>query len=58
MKQIVNVSLQTWNLSLKSGGIIERVLLKPNNSIKVSDGQITEQVKTLAARRLIKIVSL
>lgn len=57
MKQIVNVSLQTWNLILKKGGTIQRVLLMPDNSIKVQDHQITEQVRTLAARRLIKIVN-
>lgn len=55
MKQIVNVSLQTWCLFLKSNGSPNRVILNPNKSVNVSDGQISEQVKTLANRRLISI---
>ena len=58
MKQIVNVSLQTWCLLLGGGGSKpERVLLTPDKSVIVSDSKVTEQVKTLAARRLIKIVN-
>jgi hypothetical protein len=54
-KSIKNYSLQGITIILKSGNNFENVWLKPKESIRVSESQITQQIKNLHRRRLINI---
>ena len=57
MKTIKNESLQTFTVFFSTEkGCLERDL-KPGESIVVPEEYITEQVKTLFKRRILKIIS-
>lgn len=55
IKTIKNVSLQNLELYFKAPKGPKVQYLAPNNIIKVLESTITDQVKTLAERRLLKI---
>ena len=54
-KSIKNYSLQGLSLILREGNSFITVWLSPKQSITVTEGQITQQIKNLHRRRLIKI---
>ena len=54
-KSIKNYSLQGITIILKDGNKTEDVWLLPKQSIRVSEAQITQQVRNLHKRRLIII---
>ena len=55
MKCIKNDSLQGFEIYLRTEGGAKAVWLKPREVITVPEHYITEQVKTLHKRRLLKV---
>ena len=54
-KVIKNYSLQGLTILLKKGNDFENIWLSPKQSIRVTEAQITQQIKNLHRRRLINI---
>jgi hypothetical protein len=54
-KSIKNYSLQGITVILKNGNKTEDVWLLPKQSIRVSESQITQQIRNLHRRRLVII---
>jgi hypothetical protein len=54
-KSIKNYSLQGITVILKNGNRTEDVWLLPKQSIRVSESQITQQIRNLHRRRLVII---
>lgn len=54
-KSIKNYSLQGITIILKNGNRTEDVWLLPKQSIRVSESQITQQIRNLHRRRLVII---
>ena len=54
-KSIKNYSLQGINIILKKGNDFENIWLSPKQYIRVSESQITQQIKNLHKRRLVII---
>lgn len=54
-KVIKNYSLQGITILLKKGNDFENIWLNPKQSIRVTEAQITQQIKNLHRRRLINI---
>ena len=57
MKQIQNTSLQGRYVFLATSVGSKDVWLSPGKSIVVKESSITPQVRTLASRRLLKILN-
>ena len=57
MKQIQNTSLQGRYVFLATSVGSKDVWLSPGKSIVVKESSITAQVRTLASRRLLKILN-
>jgi hypothetical protein len=54
-KSIKNYSLQGITIILKNGNKTEDIWLLPKQSIRVSESQITQQIRNLHRRRLVII---
>jgi hypothetical protein len=54
-KSIKNYSLQGITIILKNGNKTEDIWLLPKQSIRVSENQITQQIRNLHRRRLVII---
>jgi hypothetical protein len=54
-KLIKNYSLQGLSLTIKKGSTFETVWLNPKASIRLLESEITQQIKNLHRRRLIRI---
>ena len=57
MKQIQNTSLQGRFVFLNTSSGTKDVWLSPGKSIVVQESSITQQVKNLVGRRLLKIMN-
>ena len=57
MKQIQNTSFQGRYVFLNTGNGTKDIWLSPGKSIVVKESSITPQVRTLADRRLLKILN-
>ena len=55
MKQITNVSLQSWSLPLRTPEGIKEYYLTPKQSIKIPASYITEHIVRYQQRNLIAI---
>jgi len=55
MKIIMNTSLQSWSLPLRTGAGVKSYYLKPSESIQVPASYITEDVIRYQQRSLITI---
>lgn len=52
---IKNTSLQNLEIYLKSPGGPKVQYLQPSQVVQIKESQLTDQVRTLAARRMLKI---
>lgn len=55
MKQITNVSLQSWNIPLRTESGVKNHFLKPNQTIKVPASYLTDYCTRYQERKLITI---
>jgi hypothetical protein len=55
MKSITNTSLQSFEIFLSTDNGATTYWLKPNETISVPSKYLTEQVKTLAKRRHLRV---
>jgi len=55
MKQIVNTSLQSWSLPLRTPQGVKHYYLMPKKSVKVPASYITDHVLRFQQRNLIAI---
>jgi hypothetical protein len=58
MKKLINDSLQSFQIWLIRPPNNKVIWLKPRKSIVIEDYEVSEMVKTLSSRKLIRIVNL
>lgn len=57
MKTITNQSLQSWEIFFQTQKGCESYRIKPRKSVVVPESYITDQIKTMARRRLLKVTN-
>ena len=57
MKAITNQSLQSWQIFFQTQKGVESYRLKPRKSVVVPESYISDQIKTMVRRRLLKITN-
>jgi len=57
MKVITNQSLQSWQIFFQTQKGVESYRLKPRKSVVVPESYISDQIKTMVRRRLLKITN-